>query len=266
MRSNRRTFLSATAALPFASFAGNLPAQTEKKNMITPSHLSASTSGPFATQPWNAENRIDMGSYVVEHVTFQSDGIEVVGNLFLPSGQGSKPGIVMTGPVAYVKEQAPMQYASRLAKEGFSTLIYDPRYHGESAGMPRRFESRKAKVEDIQAALTYLSGRAEVDATRIHVVGFCQGMNWAVEASADDTRVRSVALVAGHYLMPETADLYLGGAENVARRIAKATESKTAFEKSGQVDYMSSPGRLRTCFLNSSGCDFCHCFIACNGV
>ena len=238
---NRRTFIGATAALPLTSFAETLLAQTTEKNMTTtptPAHLSANPTGPFATQPWSAQNRIDMGAYSVERVTFLSNGIEIVGNLFSPSGAGKKPAIVMTGPVAYIKEQAPMQYASRLAKEGYATLIYDPRHHGESAGMPRRFESRKAKVEDIQAATAFLTTRADIDPTRVSVVGFCQGTNWAVEASASNDRVRSVVLIAGHYLMPETAALYLGNIENVAKRIAKAKDSKAVFEKTGEASYI----------------------------
>lgn len=235
---SRRSFLGATAALPLASFATNIVAQTADKNMATPAHLSASPAGPVTTQPWNSKNRIDMGPYAVERVSFQCHGIEIIGNLFIPSGTGTKPGVVMTGPVAYVKEQAPMQYASRLVKEGYVTLIFDPRYHGESAGLPRRFESRKAKVEDIQAAVTFMTTRSEIDASRINVMGLCQGMNWAVEAAANDARVRAIALVAGHYLMPEIAALYLGGPENVAQRIAKATEARDAFERTGQVDYI----------------------------
>ena len=241
MTTSRRKFLGTGAALSLAPFAASIMAQTTEKNMSTastPAHLSASPAGPFSTQPWNADHRVDMGAYSVERVTFLCDGIEIVGNLFIPAGAGKKPGIVMTGPVAYIKEQAPMQYASRLAKEGFATLIYDPRYHGESAGMPRRFESRKAKVEDIQAAVESMATRAQVDASRISVVGFCQGMNWAVEACVGNPRVKAVALVAGHYLMPETAALYLGNAENVANRIAKAKASKAAFESTGQVDYI----------------------------
>nr|WP_295771611.1 alpha/beta hydrolase [Rhodoferax sp.] len=169
---------------------------------------------------------------------FKSEGLDVVGNLFVPAGGAKKPGVVITGPVAYVKEQAPLQYASRLAREGYIALIYDPRYHGESAGMPRRLESRKAKVEDVQAAIAFLAERAEVDKARMSVVGVCQGMNWAVEATANTPSVRSVALVAGHYLMPEVAAMYLGNAENVATRIAKANESRAIFERTGQVNYI----------------------------
>lgn len=238
---SRRDLLGATTALSLGSLISATPARAQTKAVTTeaaPAHLSGNTAGPFSTQPWDARNRLDLGPYSVERVTFDVDGVSIVGNLFVPAQHRQQAGIVMTGPVAYVKEQAPLQYASRLAQQGYVTLIYDPRYHGESGGMPRRFESRKAKVEDVRAAVAYLTTRPEVDRTRIHVVGFCQGMNWAVEAAASDANVRSVALVAGHYLMPETAALYLGNSENVARRIDKAQQSRRAFETSGQVDYI----------------------------
>lgn len=238
---SRRNFLSTTTALPLGSMLAATPIWAEAKPMTTeatPAHLSGNPAGPFSTQPWDGRNRLDLGTYTVERVAFELDGQSIVGNLFLPAQQGRRSGVVLTGPVGYIKEQAPMQYASRLARQGYVTLIYDPRYHGESTGMPRRFESRKAKVEDVRAALAYLATRPEVDRTRIHVVGVCQGVNWAVEAAASDPNVRSVALVAGHYLMPEIAAMYLGNPENVARRIEKAQQSRLAFEASGQVDYI----------------------------
>lgn len=228
----RRDWLAATAALVAT------PALSQPNAPAAPAHLAAQPGVPFATQPWNPQGRVDVGPYGVTRVVFSSGGIEVVGNLFVPAGAGPRPALALIGPVAYVKEQAPIQYASRLAREGFVTLVFDPRYHGESAGEPRRWESRRAKVEDLRAAVAFLAGRAEVDADRIGLVGICQGVNWAVEAAADDARVRSVSLVAGHYLMPETAVLYLGTAENVAARIERARQSRAAFEQSRQVDYI----------------------------
>ena len=213
-------------------------AQPAAPAAATPAHLSAAPGAAFSTQPWSGAARIDAGPYTVERVIFKSGGLDIVGNLFVPAGKGPWPAVASIGPVAFVKEQAPLQYASRLVREGFTTLIFDPRYHGESAGEPRRWESRQAKVEDLRAAVSFLAGRAEVDAGRLHLLGICQGCNWAAEAAANEPRVRSVSLVAGHYLMPETAALYLGGPENVALRIARAEESKAAFLRSGQVDYI----------------------------
>jgi len=233
---DRRSFMAAASAAALGSVSTIAHAQSPVP--AAPAHLSATPSGVFSTQPWDGGARIDAGPYKVERVVFKSGGLDIVGNLFVPSGQGPWPAVALIGPVAFVKEQAPLQYAARLVREGFATLIFDPRYHGESAGEPRRWESRQAKVEDLRAAVSFLAGRTQVSADRIHLLGVCQGSNWAAEAAADEPQVRSVALVAGHYLMPETAALYLGGPENVALRIARAQESKAAFLRSGQVDYI----------------------------
>jgi len=232
-REQRRRFLTSASAIAVAG-----PALAQSPAPAIPAHLSGTPGGAFSTQPWDGGARVDTGPYTVERVTFKSGGLDVVGNLFVPAGKGPWPAVAVIGPVAFVKEQAPLQYAARLVREGFAALIFDPRYHGESAGEPRRWESRKAKVEDLRAAVSFLAGRAEVNAGRLHLLGLCQGSNWAAEAAADEPRVRSVSLVAGHYLMPETAALYLGGPENVAMRIARAQESKAAFLRNGQVDYI----------------------------
>ena len=232
-REQRRRFLATASVIALAG-----PALAQSPAPATPAHLAGTAGAAFATQPWDGGARVDAGPYTVERVTFNSGGLGVVGNLFMPAGKGPWPAVTVMGPVAFVKEQAPLQYASRLVREGFAVLIFDPRYHGESAGEPRRWESRQAKVEDLRAAVSFLAGRAQVDAGRLHLLGVCQGTNWVVEAAADEPRVRSLSLVAGHYLMPETAALYLGGPENVALRIARAQESRAAFLRNGQVDYI----------------------------
>jgi len=178
-------------------------------------------------------------NYNMEKVSFTSHGIEIKGILFIPDNQTKPlPAFTVLGPVAFVKEQSPMEYASRLAKSGFVVLIYDPRFHGESAGQPRRFESGKAKVEDISASINYLETRKEVDKNWINMLGICQGANWAIKASNADKRIRSLSIVAGHYLIPETADMYNGGSEQTNLRIEKAKSSKAKFEKSGEVEYI----------------------------
>jgi len=232
-REQRRRFLVSASVIALAG-----PALAQSTAPATPAHLAGTAGAAFATQPWDGGARVDTGPYTVERVTFKSGGLDVVGNLFVPAGKGPWPAVAVIGPVAFVKEQVPLQYASRLVREGFAMLIFDPRYHGESAGEPRRWESRQAKVEDLRAAVSFLAGRAQVDAGRIHLLGVCQGANWVVEAAADEPRVRSVSIVAGHYLMPETAALYLGGPENVALRISRAQESRAAFLRNGQVDYI----------------------------
>jgi len=180
-----------------------------------------------------------MAQYDVENISFQSEGTKVAGKLFLPTKPTKNlPAITVMGPVAFAKEQSPLQYATRLAKEGFVVLIFDPRFYGESAGEPRRFESRKAKVADIQASVDFLLTRKEVNPKKIYALGICQGTNWTIEASTLDARIKKIALVASHLLTPETAHKYCGGQEGVQAKLEKATLAKQKFEQTGEVDYI----------------------------
>ena len=120
---------------------------------------TATNDGSFETQSWGPHGRLETSHYAVERVAYQSKGTEVVGNLFTPAIPGRKPAVVIIGPVGFVKEQSPVQYASRLMREGYAALIFDPRYHGESGGEPRRHENGVAKVEDLRASVDFLATR-----------------------------------------------------------------------------------------------------------
>ena len=160
----------------------------------TPSHL-VSEGHSFSTQPWQNE-LINYAHHTISKVVFKSQGLDVVGNLFTPKDE-VKGRVVVMGPVAFVKEQAPIQYASRLVKEGYEVLIFDPRFHGESAGEPRRYESRIAKVEDIQAAVDFLTQLPNRKEMPIYGLGICQGINWMMEAANKDKRIEKIAMTAG---------------------------------------------------------------------
>lgn len=239
---NKRQFLKTSAAAGIDSIAAPLLAQNTPANTtaspVVPAHLQNTPTGGFSTQIWGAQSRIDAGGYFIERVTLPSQGSTIVGNALLPKAAGKKAAVVVIGPVAYVKEQSPMQYATRLVREDFITIAFDPRYHGESEGLPRRFESRVARVQDLRAVLDYLAKRPDVDANKLYVLGVCQGTNWAIEASTQDSRVKALGLVAGHYLVPQVAVMYLGTPEKVAERVARGQKARARFEATGQVDYI----------------------------
>lgn len=174
----------------------------------------------------------------IERVLFQSRGVQLVGHLHQPRGAGPHPAVVILGPVAFVKEQAPTHYAVNLAHAGLAAFVFDPRFHGESEGIPRRFEKGTAKVEDVRAALEMLAARPEIDQEHLYLLGVCQGVNWIVQAAYQDRRVKALALVAGHYLMPEIAEMYLGGPKNVQQRIEKGRAARIAFEQTGEAEYI----------------------------
>ena len=195
------------------------------------------------------------GNYTPEKVTFPSHGDDVVGVLYRPHGEGPFPAVVVLGPYSFQKEQAPTQYATRLADEGFVALAFDPRTVGESGGTPRRLENPKMKNEDVVSALDYVLTRADVDPARIFLLGICQGGPEMLDVASYDDRVKAVASITGYYRDRET-DLFMiaaGVTDNpfdketapttaqleslLATRLACALDAKARYEATGEVVY-----------------------------
>lgn len=179
------------------------------------------------------------GNYQVQQITFNSNDIKLIGNLYLPNNlSGPAPALAILGPFCYVKEQAPTQYASRLADEGFISLVFDCRGHGESEGEPRRFENPLYKIADVQAALDYLQTRPEVDPQRLGTLGICQGSSEMLGVVAQDQRIKALAVVTGQYLDYENKVHFLGGADALAQRIERGNQALAKFKQTGEVDYL----------------------------
>lgn len=174
----------------------------------------------------------------MKRVEFESDGITLVGHLHLPEGATSpSPAVVIIGPMTYVKEQAPTEYARRLAGAGFAALVFDARFHGESGGTPRRWENPLAKVADIRAAARFLATRPEVDADRIAGLGICQGSSEMIRAIADEATIRAGATIAGHY-RDHDADVQWLGEATLQLRLERGWKARFRFDETGEVEYV----------------------------
>lgn len=174
-------------------------------------------------------------------VTFDSDGVSLTGNLFLPPNfdpTRTYPGVVVAGTWTSVKEQMSDRYAERLAQRGFVTLDYDFTHYGESGGTPRNFESPALKIQDNRNAVTFLLSLPFVDAARIGALGICASAGYMSATTTGDTRIKSLALVAP-WLHNETLTFAVyGGEAGVQERLRKADEAQQRFDATGQVDYV----------------------------
>ncbi|MFF8288991.1 alpha/beta hydrolase [Streptomyces sp. NPDC016309] len=178
-------------------------------------------------------------------VTFDSEGVTLTGNLFLPEstdprepGAGPLPGIVVAGTWTSVKELMADRYAERLASRGFAALSFDFSGFGESGGEPRDVEDPARKVRDIHHALTFLAAHEAVDGDRLGALGICAAAMYMSGNAADDPRVRSLALVAPWLHDADVCEAAYGGAEAVARRIKTGREARGRYDTTGEVEYV----------------------------
>ena len=169
----------------------------------------------------------------IEKVTFTSEGSTIKGNLYLPDtdAQGKQyPAVVVTGAWTTVKEQMPATYAEALSEKGFAALTFDFRGWGESVDDIKYLENPKRKIEDILAAVTYLSGRPDIDAARIAGLGICASSGYMAHAAASSPKISALALVAPWLHDAAIVRQVYGGEEGVSNLIDIGKKAETSSE------------------------------------
>lgn len=134
-------------------------------------------------------------------VTFKSGEQTAKGLLYLPSGEGPHPAIVVIhewwGLNDWIKQQA-----SNYAAQGYVALAVDL-YRGQVATDPElahelmRGLSQDQGVRDLVSAVSYLKTLPEVNPDRIGAVGWCMGGGYALNLAIADPTLRAVAVNYG---------------------------------------------------------------------
>ena len=146
--------------------------------------------------------------YDVAEVEFASDTITLAGTLTTPKGGGPWPAAVLitgSGPQNRDEDtEGPgglklgifRVIADTLTRRGIAVLRYDDRGVGGSGGSLAS-AGLSDLVSDVEAAVRYLRGRSEIDASRVALIGHSEGGIIAPIVAAADPEIAAIVLMAG---------------------------------------------------------------------
>jgi len=132
-------------------------------------------------------------------VAYSAEGVEFVGALFLPSGSGKAPGVLVAHESPGITGHT-LDAAERLAGLGFVALATDYQGGGQVVTdreeMMRRFAWFMEDPSHIRArmgaALEALTAQPRVNAWRLAAVGYCYGGTAALELARGGADLKAV--------------------------------------------------------------------------
>ncbi len=146
-------------------------------------------------------------------------GVTLAADMYVPKEVADKlPAVAVSGPFGAVKEQSSGLYAQTLAERGFLTIAFDPSFTGESGGVPRNVASPDINTEDFSAAVDFLANEDRVDPERIGILGICGWGGFAINAAANDTRIKATVASTMYDISRCTANGYFDQADNADAR------------------------------------------------
>ena len=180
------------------------------------------------TQEWD---KVFPQSNLINHkkITFYNRyGIMLAADMYIPQNTSDKlPAIAISGPFGAVKEQSSGLYAQKMAEYGFLTIAFDPSFTGESGGSPRYVASPDINTEDFCAAVDFLSVQENVDTDRIGIIGICGWGGMAINAAAQDTRIKATAAMTMYDMTRVNANGYFDNENTPEARFAKKLAMNT---------------------------------------
>lgn len=146
-----------------------------------------------------------------ETITFESQGTDCEADLYLPNeGVAPWPVLVMANVFGAERRWGVPPFASRFARAGIATLLFDYRYLDGSGGSPRRLIDPERQLADWEAAIAHARSLEAIDEERVGLWGtsFSGGHVLAIGSRRSDLR----ALVA---MVP-----FVDGRATVAHQVA----------------------------------------------
>lgn len=235
-----------TLALTGLMAVGGVTAMAQETAQTTYKTVNARHEGPNKivkenlklTQEWDKTFK---KSDKVDHqkVTFVNRyGITLAADMYTPKGvKGKLLALAVAGPFGGVKEQASGLYAQTMAEKGFVTLAFDPSFTGESGGTPRYVASSDISTEDFSAAVDFLSTQDNVDPDRVGLIGICGFGGFALNAAANDTRIKATVASTMYDMSRVTANGYFDYEKDADTLQKERMATRKAISDQRTIDY-----------------------------
>ena len=235
-----------TLALTGLMAVGGVTAMAQETAQTTYKTVNARHEGPNKivkenlklTQEWDKTFK---KSDKVDHqkVTFVNRyGITLAADMYTPKdAKGKLPALAVAGPFGAVKEQASGLYAQTMAEKGFVTLAFDPSFTGESGGTPRYIASSDINTEDFSAAVDFLSTQDNVDPDRVGLIGICGFGGFALNAAANDTRIKATVASTMYDMSRVAANGYFDYEKDADTLQKERMATRKAISDQRTIDY-----------------------------
>lgn len=174
-----------------------------------------------------------------QKVTFVNRyGITLAADMYTQKdAKGKLPALAVAGPFGGVKEQASGLYAQTMAEKGFVTLAFDPSFTGESGGTSRYVASSDISTEDFSAAVDFLSTQDNVDPDRVGLIGICGFGGFALNAAANDTRIKATVASTMYDMSRVTANGYFDYEKDSDTLQKERMATRKAISDQRTIDY-----------------------------
>ena len=175
-----------------------------------------------------------------ERVAIPYDGISMPGLLRKPAAVDRPPVLLMIPGLDSVKEEL-QATADYFLRRGIATLAIDGPGQGETE-FARNIEPAYEKPAG--AAIDWLEGRHDVDASRIGVYGVSLGGYYAVRVAATEPRVRATIELAGTYSLAAFWDKRSVVSRDAFIKRSGARDEADARERAKLIDMQGLGARI----------------------
>ena len=130
-------------------------------------------------------------------ITFRSGQLHLEGILALPRGAGPFPAVVVCHPHPLhggsMDNNVVRSLCQALTRISLASFRFNFRGVGHSEG---QFDQGLGEQEDVEAAVSFISGLKEVDSSRMGLAGYSAGAAFALPMGSRDERIRALAAVS----------------------------------------------------------------------